>query len=229
MSEQNSEPRPFDPPVPPTAPPGAPTEPPAAPPAPPAPPAPEVPARPQYGEYAPAGYVPPSAPLAPGNPYGIPGYAAPATPSNSYGIPNAAVPAQAPAPAYAPLGRKRRTWDTVLTSILLVLALFGTVIALLYAWIFSNPSLLAETMTSAGYGGFTGSVGAASTILAVSHIGLFIVTAAVSILLLVRGRIVVFWVPLAAGFIAAIVFWAVVFSVISSDPSFLQNSPSLGG
>lgn len=202
MSEQNSEPRPFDPPV---------------------PPAPYAPPMPQYGEYAPAGYVPPSAPVAPSNPYGIPGYAAPATPSNSYGMPTAM------APGYAALPRKRRTWDTVLTSILLVLALFGTVIALLYAWIFSNPTLLAETMASAGFGGFSGSVGAASTILVASHIGLFVVTAALSIVLLVRGRIVVFWVPLAAGFVAAIVFWVVVFSVITSDPSFLQNSQNLGG
>ena len=116
MPEQNSEPsRPFDPPLPPTTPPTAPPAPPEAPPAPPAPSAPDRPPVPQYGEYAPAGYLPSGDASAPpaSNPYGVPGYGA-----------------QAAIPGYAPAGaaprKKRRTWDVVLSSILLVLALFGT-------------------------------------------------------------------------------------------------------
>ena len=75
----------------------------------------------------------PVAPVAPG----VPAYGAP-----TYG-----------APAYAPPVRKRRTWDVVLTSILLVLALFGTAAALGYAAIFSSPDLLDQTMQSQGFGG----------------------------------------------------------------------------
>lgn len=176
---------------------------------------------PQYGEYAPAGQVSPAtpvAPAAPANPYGVPGYAAPATPSNTYGV-----PAAPGAPAHEPPTRKRRTWDVVLTSILLVLGLLGTGLALLYAFIFANPELLDQTMQSQGFGGFSGDVGNSPAILAISHILLFVVAAALSIVLLVRGRIVVFWIPLAAGVIAAIIFWSTVISVILSDPSFVQN------
>ena len=213
MSEQNSEPsRPFDPPVPPTAPPA----PPVAPPAPPAPPAPEVP---QYGEYA---------PIAPANPYGVPVSSAPSAPAApqygapAYGAPAYGTPAYG-APAYAPAKPKRRVWDVVLTSILLVLGLFGLLAALAYAAIFADPGLLSQTLQKQGYGGFAGSVGAAPAVLAVSHIVLFLLAAGLSIPLLIRGKIVVFWIPLVIGVIAAIIFWVVVISVIASDPAFLQR------
>lgn len=222
MSEQNSEPRPFDPPVPPAAPPAAPTEPPAAPPAPPAPSSPDLPAVPQYGEYAPAGYVPPapSEPTAPANPYGVPGYAAPATPSNMYGVPAATA-----APAYAPLPtKKRRTWDVVLTVILLILGLFGTGLALIYAAIFSNPEVLSQAISSQGYGTFAGTVGSAPTVLIVSHVLLYLLALGLSIPLLIRGRIVVFWIPLTIGAIAAIIFWVTLASVLLSDPNFVSRA-----
>ncbi len=138
-----------------------------------------------------------------------------------YGVPAAGAPTAAP--GYAPPARKRRTWDLVLTIILLVLGLFGTVAGLGYAAIFATPSLLDETMKSAGFGGFSGSVGSAPAILAISHIALFVIAVGLSILLLARGRIVVFWVPLATGLAAAIIFWVVIFSVILSDPNFVQN------
>ena len=211
MSDQNSDPsRPFDPPVPPTTPPA----PPAAPPAPPAPPEPPRPEVPQYGEYADAS-----------NPYGVPGVpaaAAPATvqapvPPGAYGMPAYG------APAYAPPVRKRRTWDVVLTSILLVLALFGMLAGIAYAGIFSNPALLDQTMASQGYGGFSGHVGAAPAVLAISHVLLFLLALGLSIPLLVRGKVVVFWIPLAIGVVAAIIFWATVITVILSDPSFISR------
>ena len=218
MSEQNSEPRPFDPPTAPPAPPTPPTEPPAAPPAPPATPSPERPQVPQYGEYAPAGYVSPvAAPAAPANPYGIPGYAAPATPSNMYAAPAFV------APAGAPVARKGRTWDRVLTFILLALGLFGMLLAFVYAWIFSTPELLSQTMSSQGYGTFSGSAGSAPAILVVSHIVLYLLALGLSIALLIRGRIVVFWIPLTAGVIAAIIFWVTLATVLLSDPAFVSR------
>jgi hypothetical protein len=175
MSEQNSEPRPVEPPAPP------------------------VPPVPRYGEYS-------------SNPYGVPGVAAPAGPTGSD-----------VAPASVPPRRTRRTWDVVLTIILLVLGFFGTLAGIGYAAIFSTPSLLDQTMRSAGFGGFSGTIGAAPTVLIASHIGLFVLAAGLSTWLLVHGRVVVFWVPLVAGFVAAIVFWVTVVSVILSDPNFVQN------
>ncbi len=213
MPEQNSEPsRPLDPPLPPTTPPTAPPAPPEAPPAPPAPSAADRPPVPQYGEYAPAGYLPPGDASAPSasNPYGVPGYGA-----------------QAAAPGYAPADaaprKKRRTWDVVLSSILLVLALFGMAAGLIYAAIFSNPELFNQAMESQGYSGFSASVGSAPAVLAISHIVLFLLALGLTIPLLIRGRIVVFWIPLAIGVVAAVVFWVTVFSVITSDPGFLAR------
>ncbi len=214
MSEQNSDPsRPFDPPVPPTSPPTAPPAAPAAPPAPPTPPAPERPAVPQYGEYAPAGYVAPgmpAAPAAPANPYGVPAYGAPA-----------AAPAGL-APAYAPLPKRRRTWDVVLTSILLVLALIGTIIALGYAAAFSDPDLLNSALAQQGLSGDL-HPGAAPLIIVVSHLVLFVLAVGLSIPLLVRGKTVVFWIPLVIGVVAAVIFWVALGTVVTSDPGLLNS------
>jgi hypothetical protein len=188
MSDQNSDPRPFEPPV---------------------------PAVPRYGEYAPADSPTPATPSdvpvpaqVPANPYGVPGYAAPVTPPNMYD---------------APLKRKRRTWDLVLTIILLVFATFGTLAGLGYAAIFSDPAVLSAAMRQQGFTGFSGTIGAAPVILAVSHLLLYVVALGLSIPLLMRGRIVVFWIPLVAGLLAAIIFVSVIASVIASDPGFLQR------
>lgn len=166
---------------------------------------------PQYGEYA---------PVAPANPYGVPTASAPAAPA--YGAPGYGVPAYG-APAYAPAKPKRRVWDIVLTCILLVLGLFGMGAGLLYAAIFSDPALLSSTMKSQGYGGFSGNAGAGPAVLVISHIALYLLAIGLSIPLLIRGRIVVFWIPLTTGVIAAIIFLAVIFSVLTSDPGFMQR------
>ena len=209
MSDQNSDPsRPFDPPVPPTTPPA----PPVAPPAPPAPPEPPRPDVPQYGEYAPADAS---------NPYGIPGYPAAAAPVAPQ-APTSGAPVYG-APAYAPPVRKRRTWDVVLTIILLVLAFFGMILGIVYGAIFSDPKLVSQAMASAGYGTFTGSAGAGPTVLVVSHIVLFLLALGLSIPLLVRGRIVVFWIPLAIGVVAAIIFWSTLVSILLNDPGFTSR------
>lgn len=218
MSEQNSDPsRPFDPPAPPTAPP----TPPQAPPAPPAAPEPPRPEVPKYGEYAENTYAvpgypasqsaPPAAPPAPAAP-GMPAYGAPAYGAPGYG-----------APAYAPPVRKRRTWDLVLTIILLVLAVFGLLIGLAYAAIFASPDALDQAMAQQGYPGFSADPGAAPAVLAISHLVLFFAAVGISIPLLVRGRIVVFWIPLTAGVVAALIFWVTVTAVVLSDPSFMSR------
>ncbi|HWH98429.1 MAG TPA: DUF6264 family protein [Pseudolysinimonas sp.] len=177
---------------------------------------PEVPKAPSftYGEATPAApTAPQSAPLPPPT-YGerMPDYAA----APAYGQPQ-----------HAPPVRRRRTWDLVLTVILLVVGVIGMSIGLLYAAIFSDPALVQETFDEAyrqaGLDGWNGSVGAAPAIIAISHIVLYLVALGVSILLLVKNK-VAFWVPLTAGVIAAIVFWGSLVAIVLSDPALMTGS-----
>ncbi|MEO7722553.1 MAG: DUF6264 family protein [Pseudolysinimonas sp.] len=216
MSDQNSDPsRPFDPPAPPTAPPA----PPPAPPAPPAAPEPQRPDVPQYGEYAPAS--------APSNPYGMPGYPAagaptppaPPTAPGPYGAtPTYGAPLYG-APAYAPLGRQRKTWDLVLTIVLLAMGAIG-------AFVGASSGLgldrgVQQQYTEHGLGTYTGHNGAAIAILAISHLVLYVIAVGLSILSLTKKR-TTFWIPLVIGVIAAIIFWSVLFGVIFGDSTLLN-------
>lgn len=210
MSEPNAPSQPT--------PPGAPEPP--APPVEPAPPAaPPVPPVPRYGEYAPAGYVPPhQAPpqIAPGYEQQVPaGYqpVPPGYPQQPYGT--ASFPQQ-------PGARKRKTWDLVLTIVLLVLGFLGMLAGLSYAAIFSDPTTLDQVFQQQGFSGFNGTVGAAPAILAGSHVVLYLLALGGSIPLLLTKR-VAFWVPLTAGVIAAIVFWATLVGVFLSDPAFVST------
>ena len=163
------------------------------------------PAAPRYGEYAP-GYTPQQAagyPAAPQQP--APGYQAP---GYYYGQPAAP---------------KRRTWDLVLTIVLLVLGLFGMLGGLVYAALFSSPEFVDEVFRQQGYSGFSGEIGAVPAIIAVSHILLYLVAVGLSILGLVR-KWVVFYIPLVAGIIAAVIFWVSLVGIFLSDPGFVQQS-----
>ncbi|HEU0205236.1 MAG TPA: DUF6264 family protein [Pseudolysinimonas sp.] len=211
MSDQSSDPsRPFDPPVPPTAPPA----PPQAPPAPPAAPEPPRPEVPKYGEYAPVDET---------NPYGVPGYPAAASEpaASAHAAPATGAPTSA-APGYAPPVRTRRTWDVVLTSIVLVLGLVGMSLGLLYAWAFSNPEILRGALAKQG---LTGDLkpGVAPAVIAISHIVLYLLALGLSIPLMIRGRVVVFWIPLVIGVVAAIIFWVSLGIVIASDSTLLNS------
>jgi hypothetical protein len=170
----------------------------------------------------------PEVPKAPSFTYDTP--AAAATPSNPPPPSGDRMPDYAAAPGYGtpaygdglPAVKRRRTWDLVLTVILLVVGLFGMGIGLFYAWAFSDPALLDQALGQGGLGGFDGTVGAGPTIIVVSHVALYLVALGVSILLLVKNKIA-FWVPLSAGVIAAIVFWAVLISIVVSDPDLISN------
>jgi len=174
----------------------------------PEPPRPEVP---KYGEYAPAE----------ANPYGVPGLdstasrSAPAAPL-PYGMPTPA------APMYAPPARTRRTWDAVLTSILLVLGLFGMSLGLFYAWAFTQPELLHQALAKQG---LTESLnpGVVPAVITVSHIALYLLALGLSIPLLIRGKAVVFWIPLVIGVVAALIFWVSFGVVIASDSTLLNS------
>jgi hypothetical protein len=176
---------------------------PEIPPVPPAPPAPPVPA-PQYGEYAAQPTTPPPAAPTPAPQYG---YAAPLP---EYGA------------AVAPTGRRRRTWDLVLTIVLLSIGFFGAGIGVLYGVIFSIPGLWSDAFAQQGYGTFDGDTGAAGAILILTHSLLYLATVGVSIFMLVK-KYITFWVPLSVGVIAAIIFWVTVFTVIMSDPDFMTT------
>jgi hypothetical protein len=122
--------------------------------------------------------------------------------------------------------KRRRTWDLVLTIILLIVGVVGMGIGLAYAAIFSDPALVQQVFDEAfgqsGLGGWNGSVGQAPAVIAISHIVLYLVSLGVSILLLVTNKIA-FWVPLSAGVIAAVVFWGSLFAIVFSDPSLMSG------
>ncbi|MGE3194438.1 MAG: DUF6264 family protein [Microbacteriaceae bacterium] len=165
---------------------------------------PEVPPVPRYGEYAPAGYVPPTQPQSPAP---VPQGAYP-----QYGYP------MHPAPGV----RRRKTWDLVLTIVLLVMGFFGMLIGLLYAGIISDPALMDQIFQQQNLGDFDGTVGAAPVVIIASHVILYLAVLGGSIPLLISKR-VTFWLPLAAGVIAAIIFWAALGGVFLSDPDFIST------
>ena len=158
---------------------------------PPAPPPAPVPPVPQYGEYAPTAAAPP--PAAPGYTYvQVPAY-------------------QAGAPTSAP---KRRTWDLVLTIVLLAAGLIGMSIGLFYAAVLDDPIFIEQALGPQGYNVDLIDFGGLAAVIAISHVVLYLIAVGVSIPLLVRYRIVVFWIPLSAGVIAAIIFWGGLFAAI---------------
>jgi hypothetical protein len=186
---------------------------PAVPPPPAAPPAPSF----TYGspEQPAAPAAPPAPVAAPAPAYGQPA----APPAPAYGV-----PAYAAAPVYgaAPGGvRPRRTWDLVLTIILLVAGLIGMIIGVAYGLVFLSPQLLAETLAQQGYGQPTIDAAGPGTVIIASHVILYLLAVGLSIFLLIKKKIA-FYVPLAAGVIAAIVFWAMAVQVFASIPGFGQ-------
>ncbi|MCS0499355.1 DUF6264 family protein [Protaetiibacter mangrovi] len=195
---------------------------------------------PRFGEFAPVEQTAtPAAPAAPVAPAPAPAVPAPAAaPAPAYpraGYPQAGYPqgypGAAPAqPVYgqpgfgaAPAPRRRRTWDVVLTIILLVLGLFGMLIGLAYGALFSSPEILDEGFRQQGYDGFSGDVGVLPLVIIVSHVVLYLLAVGISIPLLVTKRIA-FWVPLTIGVIAAILFWVLIFMILLTDPQLAATA-----
>ena len=161
----------------------------------------ERPPVPQYGEYAPPGYQPP--PPRPGD----------LSPVQS-----------SPAAPVAAGGRRRRTWDVVLTSLLLVLGLIGASLGVVYGVMFTDPALLRDVLADQGYPGFDAKPGAVPAVLVISHVVLYLI--ALSSIGLLATKRIAFWLPLAAGVVAAIIFWSCLFIVVSSDPGFITQFPT---
>ena len=87
---------------------------------------------------------------------------------------------------------------------------------------FTDPDLLRDVLEQQGYPGFDAQPGAVPAVLVISHIVLYLLAVGGSIPLLITKRIA-FWVPLAAGVVAAIIFWSCLFVVVSSDPGFITQ------
>jgi hypothetical protein len=98
-----------------------------------------------------------------------------------------------------------------------VVGLFGMLAGVTYGVIFSDPALLDDAFSQQGLSGFNGDVGAAPAVLIVSHVVLYLLALGSAIPLMIMRK-VAFWAPLAAGVIAAIIFWSTVIAVVASDP-----------
>ncbi|MEO5534259.1 MAG: DUF6264 family protein [Pseudolysinimonas sp.] len=164
----------------------------------------------------------PAVPPAPSFTYGTPEPAAPvAPPLPTYGeqVPGYAAAGVAPVYGAMPVVKTRRTWDLVLTIILLVVGLFGMLLGVFYGWIFLHPDLLVQTLQRQGYNIGSADTSSAGVALILSHVVLYLIAAGVGIFLIIR-KTLAFWVPLAIGVIAAIVFWGIVLTTIVNLPGF---------
>lgn len=182
--------------------------------------------KPRYGEYAPGfgpdGPLAGAAPSAPPMP-APPAPPAPTTAPRSGSAPYGTFVPVGPAAAVPPYGARpeRRTWDLVLTALLLALGFLGMMLGLFYGITLSEPSTLDEAFELQGLDGFSGEIGSAPTILIVSHVGLWLLALAASVLALLK-RAIAFWIPLSAGLIAGMIFWVTILTVFLSDPGFLD-------
>jgi len=158
--------------------------------------------RPKYGEYAP---LPPAGQLPPpvGPPLANPG-PAPRTPQ----------PEEAPVAA-----RSRRTTDIVLTTFLLLVGVYDVVVS--SESFTSLGAALATAFEQQGIAGFASqdyadSLGATANVI---RAGLLVIAIVCSLLLISQRRLA-FWVPLAAGVLAAATVVVCVLLVVIADPGF---------
>jgi hypothetical protein len=194
--------------------------------------------RPKYGEYAP---LPPAGPeniadtgddahgsvasVAPAAPVPLP-YTAPSAPPPAVTQPGSAQPAFAntASDAVAP-ERKRRLWDVLLTSMLLllgVLDVIGTVPVLANLGPFLREALEPQgaSFTSDDV---AAEAGGAANIVRVVVLVLTIVFA----LIQVQRKRVAFWIPIVGAAIAGVALMVAIFVAVLSDPGFLAYVDSM--
>lgn len=153
--------------------------------------------RPQYGEYAPPGWVSPVA--QPDEP------AAPPSP------PSSAVPA---APA-------RRPWDVGLTVALLALGLYTVVSG--FVGFADAPALFRQVFTMLDIGTFSNDDAArtAGTVIVTVQTVIWLAVAALALRALRSGRLAFVW-PLAGGVLANIIVGIIAAVVMAGDPAYLE-------
>jgi hypothetical protein len=133
-----------------------------------------------------------------------------------YGRTPVPVPPYVPVQQYAPAPppKKTRVADVAITSSLLSFGLAGAVLGTLFAVILLDAAGEAEE-------GDYGYVAPATTLafflaVIISHGVLYLLALGISIPLMITRRIA-FYVPLAAGVLAAVLFWAFFFSIMAGD------------
>lgn len=147
---------------------------------------------PRYGQYAPLPPTPESPPTGP--------------------EPAAALPAvQAP----------RRTWDVVLTTLLLLLGVIDVVSG--FPQFAGLAATLGTVYASQGFGTFTSDGLAATMGIAINVARVVVLAAAIVVSLLrIRANRIAFWVPLAGAALAALVVIVCVLAVILQDPALAE-------
>jgi hypothetical protein len=191
--------------------------------------------RPRYGEYAPPGWSwqPPAEQSAgPGDAGTRPASAEAAAAAASGAYARADAPAAAPSDAAS---RPPRTGDVVATWLLLVVGFFGMAFNVLQ--LVSVPSAIGDAFRAASE--MLGSAAPEADFVAGPQTGTIIVVGSIGQLLLwlgalawsiarMRARRVAFWVPVLAGFLAAIVFYVCFTQIIMSDPEYARFLQNLG-
>lgn len=170
--------------------------------------------KPQYGELAPEGWswTPPK------DNGGIP--VIPAQPGTAAGAPLVAPAAgsalRAPGAPGAP------GWDRPVTLSLLVFGLLATFLGL--SMLASLPAALRMLHTQENLGEYTPDATVPGLILAgqIVEAVIWLATAAVSILLMTRGRRA-FYVPLIGGFVSLIAVFVFISAVLNTDPTLLDS------
>jgi len=152
--------------------------------------------KPKYGEYAPAGWVPPRFP----------------PPEAETAVTGASAPSVKPAPV-------RRNWDSMLTFGLLGLGFYTVVSG--YVGFSTLPAVFDELFTQFGLGDFTSDSAANAVGLAANVVQtvLWIAAAVLAGFALRRNRLA-FWWPLGAGIAANLIIVIMVGVVIATDPAY---------
>lgn len=126
-------------------------------------------------------------------------------------------------PYYAapPAVRKGHPADVAITCVLLGIGLIVTLTTL------TLPLTLAQAVSqavSSRYGiddANVSAVGGLALGITLSHVVLYLAGAGIAIPFMIKRRIA-FWAPLAAGVVAAILFWVLLVAALLSDPRVLQ-------
>ena len=120
-----------------------------------------------------------------------------------------------------------RMADTVISVVLLVLGAIGTLIAFFTAW--ALDAYMQGVYDAYELGTYEPTSGYVPTqaFLVASHLLLVALSTPLTILLLAKRK-VAFWLPLTAGVVATIAFWAALFVLMYSDPAISEylSSPT---
>ena len=114
-----------------------------------------------------------------------------------------------------------RVGDMIVSIILLTIGLLVTVNMIFVA--FTLETAMQEQYTSYGLGTYqaTNGLTVASAAILISHVVLLAIATPLTIVL-IRKRMLSFWLPLIAGAIAAIIFWVAIFGIILSDQKLMS-------